>query len=357
MRFSWIFLLIFFLSGCNTNDLERTLEVGGKILNVIEERNSILTDVFELSRIEGDIKDIYFCPRDFCNLVFLEFLEGAQSSITCALYELDNHNISNLLIEKYNSGISLSLVVDDRYLEEESILDLEKAGVTVFSDENRGTRYNNYMHHKFCIVDDSHLLLSSANPTENGLYYNDNNILVLESSELALEFQKEFEQLVSGKFGYNKVQNREIKGIIDGEEILDVYFCPNDFCEERILEVLGEAEKEIVFANFVLTLDSVEELLIEKNSQGLQVSGVIENRMYRSKGSIAEDLDDIFNLTRDVNPKTMHHKFFVVDSRYVVTGSMNPSSSGVNYNDEFMVIIDSVDIAQEFREEFFRLVE
>jgi phosphatidylserine/phosphatidylglycerophosphate/cardiolipin synthase-like enzyme len=79
--------------------------------------------------------------------------------------------------------------------------------------------------------------------------------------------------------------------------------------------------------------------------------------MFNSKGSRAKELEKIFPLIRDNNPKTMHHKFFVVDSRYVVTGSMNPSSSGVNYNDEFLVIIDSEEIALQYREEFLSLIK
>ncbi|MEC8339529.1 MAG: phospholipase D-like domain-containing protein [Nanoarchaeota archaeon] len=355
MKIYFLIVLMFFLASCDIDNVKTTLKIGAEVLELIEEEQSKPIVVSTLSRIEGNVERVYFCPNESCDLVFLDFLEGAQSSITCALYELDNENISNLLIEKYSSGVSLSLVIDDRYLEEHSIVDLEKSGVGVFSDKNRGTRYNNYMHHKFCIVDDTELLLSSANPTQNGLYYNDNNLLLLESRELSQEFQKEFDQLVGGNFGYNKVQKRSIKGIVDDIGTFDVFFCPQDLCEQEILDVLQKAESEILFANFVLTLDSIEDLLIEKDSLGVEVQGVIESRMYKSKGSRAEELDDIFNLTKDSNPKTMHNKYFIVDSRYVVTGSMNPSSSGVNYNDEFMVVIDSVEIAQEFREDYFRI--
>jgi phosphatidylserine/phosphatidylglycerophosphate/cardiolipin synthase-like enzyme len=35
----------------------------------------------------------------------------------------------------------------------------------------------------------------------------------------------------------------------------------------------------------------------------------------------------------------MHHKFFVVDELYLITGSMNPSASGTNGNDENLIII------------------
>jgi phosphatidylserine/phosphatidylglycerophosphate/cardiolipin synthase-like enzyme len=333
-----IMLLLLILSGCSSTIFEEV-------------------DVVNLDRvlIESSL-DLYMCPQDDCLNVVLSFLNTAEESIYCAFYELDQSDISNLLIEKHLGGVNVALVVDDGYLEEQSILGLNKVGVDVMSDLKRGTKYNNYMHHKFCIVDGSKLLLSSANPSENGMFYNNNNILLLDSVELAKEFGVEFNQLYSGVFGQNKNQNRNIKGVSFENGTLDVYLCPQDSCELALVDVLDSAREEIFFANFVLTLDSAEEILIEKNYLGVNVSGLIETRMFNSKGSRAKELEKLFPLVRDTNPKTMHHKFFVVDSRYVVTGSMNPSSSGVNYNDEFLIIIDSEEIALQYREEFLSLI-
>ena len=322
------------------------------------ENNSEVIDISSLPRVNlTSSPDVYMCPQDDCLNVILNFLVTAENGIKCAFYELDNLEISNLLIEKNTLGVDVKIIVDNEYLEEESILDLEHNDVSVRSDLNRGTTYNNYMHHKFCIIDDSKLLLSSANPTQNGMFYNNNNILVFDSFELSLEFEKEFEQLFSGTFGYNKKSLREIKGVDFNGSTLDIYMCPQDECAQVLENVLLSAKEEIFFANFVLTLDSAEEILIDKKSLGVNVSGVIESRMWNSKGSRAEELSKLFPLVKDSNSKTMHHKFFIVDSRFVVTGSMNPSKSGTSYNDEFLVVIDSEKIASEYVEEFLSLIK
>ena len=48
----------------------------------------------------------------------------------------------------------------------------------------------------------------------------------------------------------------------------------------------------------------------------------------------------------------MHHKFFIIDNRTVITGSFNPSKNADNRNDENIVIIEDAEIAAEFLDEF-----
>ena len=119
---------------------------------------------------------------------------------------------------------------------------------------------------------------------------------------------------------------------------------------------LEKAEEEILIAAFVLTQNDIEATLIQKYQEGVNITGVIENRMYRTQGSIAEELDDTMNLQRDTNPKTMHHKVFVVDQKVVLTGSMNPTRSGDEYNDENLIIIENEGVAEMYREEILSLL-
>lgn len=301
---------------------------------------------------------VVFCPYlNECKQTFSEVINMAQEDIKCALYELDERDIVLDLNEKSQRGVDVDLVIDDRYLEE-SVLKYLSEEVSLFSDIDRGTRYNNYMHHKFCVIDSNTTLVSSANPTENGFNYNNNNLQVFYSQDIADVFLEEFNQLSSGTFGYNKKPTISTSSFIFSNSTLsslDIYICPQDNCEDGLIEVLGGANESIYFATFVMTLDSVEETLINKAQNGIEVQGVIEARSWNSQGSRAEEMQEQFELIKDKNPKTMHHKFFVVDERYVITGSMNPSNSGVNYNDENLLILDSPEIAQLFVEEFRRL--
>ncbi len=308
--------------------------------------------------LQKDI-ELLFCPKDNCFNLFKETLESAQREIKCAVYEFDDHNISEVLLERQKNGVEVKLVIDHNYIDEAPLNELKGTNIEIVSDENRGTRYDNYMHDKFCIIDDKIVIAGSMNPTENGFYYNNNNVFKIESEKLASTYEKEFDQLFTETFGYNKKSygvttfNFEFE---DKDYELTPYFCPQDDCSKAAIDVLESAQSEILFANFVLTYDDIENILIQKSKNGLNIRGVIESRMFNSQGSRAQELKEIFPLQKDINSKTMHHKFFVVDGLWVITGSMNPSNSGVNYNDENLIIIKNEEIAQEFREEFFSLL-
>jgi len=58
------------------------------------------------------------------------------------------------------------------------------------------------------------------------------------------------------------------------------------------------------------------------------------------------------DVVKDKNKQNMHHKVFIIDNRTVITGSFNPSNNGDKGNDENIVIIDDVGIAEKFLEEF-----
>ncbi len=79
--------------------------------------------------------------------------------------------------------------------------------------------------------------------------------------------------------------------------------------------------------------------------------------MWNTRGSIIDNLSKDLDIVKDSNPKTMHHKVFVVDLEYVITGSMNPSKSGVSYNDENLLIIRNKNLAKRYKEEILGLVE
>jgi phosphatidylserine/phosphatidylglycerophosphate/cardiolipin synthase-like enzyme len=51
----------------------------------------------------------------------------------------------------------------------------------------------------------------------------------------------------------------------------------------------------------------------------------------------------------------MHNKIIVIDERYVVTGSMNYSTSAEESNDENVIILDNPEIAALYMADFDRI--
>ncbi len=294
-----------------------------------------------------------FCPYEDCYGLYRDSLINAKLDVKCALYDLSLENLSIIFLDLKNRGIDLKLVIDGDYEKREAYNILKDAGVDIISDGKKST----YMHNKFCIIDGKKLVVGSANPTLNGFFKNNNNIFSFDSFLLASIYEEEFNNLYGGKFSNAKKinsLNRNNLKLYYADEIyeMDVYFCPKDDCEKAIIDALNLAQDEILFANFVLTLDSVENILIEKFNLGLTVNGLIESRNKNSMGSITDDLKKIFDLRYDTNPNSMHHKYFIVDNEIVITGSMNPSNSGVGRNDENLIIIKNKNIAKKFKSDF-----
>jgi len=341
----------------NSDNLDKIDEV--KKIEKIEEVQNMIYNLEENVSIKPEL---VFCKYNNCEEFVVNIIRNTTTKIKCAFYELDNIEVIDSFKYLNDKGVDIEILVDDRYLNESGFVDLKKLdNIKIYSDKKRGTRYNNYMHDKFCIIDDDIFFTGSANPTETGLVKNNNNILKFESKYLVQNYDREFEQMKSGVYGTNKKSVLKYNNLTMNYQNLSykisTYFCPQDDCLTPVLDVLDSAENEILFASFAFTNDDIVAKLKMKKYQGVNVSGVMESRSKGLKGSDYEDMKDSFNLVLDKNKNTMHHKFFVVDGRYIITGSMNPTGSGVKYNDENIIIIENVEMAQRFREEFLRLSE
>ncbi len=345
----FLFFLIFF-AGCDIEIVVDGKSVGGNV----QEEIGVKTQYNLVESVKRDM-EVVFCPQNDCYFEMVSEFESAKNEVKCAFYELDYANLSYVLNNLSERGIDVELIVDNDNVLEEGVKILG-VGVEIYSDEPR----TKLMHDKFCIIDQSVVITGSTNPTFNGFFKNNNNMIIIESEYLSKNYLAEFEQMKKGLFGSSKKNILHYNNITlvspADSYIISNYFCPQNGCEEEIVNILGDAEKEIIFASFVLTSDAIENMLVEKKESGLNVTGIIENRMKNSLGSRTLELNASFNVHLDENKNTMHHKVFVVDEKIVVTGSMNPTKSGDRYNDENILVIRNAGVAKKFKEEILNLI-
>lgn len=359
-----IFLIILFFGYQNQEEIK---QISYKILdynNYLSSENNVLNKTkiniqYNLEESLNSDLEVVFCPSNRCFNIYNDIFLNAKNEIKCAFYELDEENLTQTLLEK-SKNINISLIIDNDYLKEKNLHKLFNTSIKIYSDINRGTFYNNYMHNKFCVIDNQILVMGSANPTINGFYKNNNNILKINSKFLAQNYENEFDQMSELVFGENKKSYLAYNNVSlyyeNQSYIISTYMCPQDECQQVILDYLNKSLNEIIFALFTITDDKISNRLIRKFNEGINVSGIIESRNWNLKGSDAYELNQTFSLYKDRNKNNMHHKFFVIDERYVITGSMNPTSAGTNYNDENIIVIDSNKIAKLFKEEYLNLI-
>lgn len=358
-----ILALIFIIAAIFFNQDFLLEESGNIIKSQIENiENQKEQKIYELKLNEKEFMnndiELVFCPSNKCLDLFQKSFEEAKNEIKCAFYELDENTLAKTLLNKSNE-IEISLVIDNKYLEEEHFEQLKNTNINIHSDTKRNTRFNNYMHHKFCVIDNETLILGSANPTENGFFKNNNNILKIKSKYLVKNYENEFDQMFENNFGTNKISTLEYNNITlifdNNSYLISSFMCPQDNCDKIILDYLNNSNEEILFASFAITHDDIENLLVEKHNNNISVLGIIERRNINTKGSRVKELNEIFEIKNDTNKNNMHHKFWIIDEKIVITGSMNPSKSGAKYNDENILVIENNNIAKMFKEEFIKI--
>jgi phosphatidylserine/phosphatidylglycerophosphate/cardiolipin synthase-like enzyme len=283
----------------------------------------------------GDIS-VYFCPSDDCAGKLVDFIDSAEESVYCALFDIGLESVGDKLLEKA-SEIEVKVITDNDYL--------KKFNHDFVKADGWGL-----MHNKFCVIDKTKLFTGSMNPTDNGAFKNNNNILFIDSSVLAGNYLAEFEEMWNGAFKKGEmVLNPAIQ---IGNIVVENYFCPEDYCAERVKEELMAASESIHFMTFSFTHNGIANVLLLKNLEGVLVKGVFENRGSGTEYSKFKVLSYQMDVVKDKNPNTMHHKVFIIDGKVVVTGSMNPSKGGDERNDENILIIHDAGIAEMFLEEF-----
>lgn len=262
--------------------------------------------------------EAFFCDQVNCTQKFKE--KTADSNyLACAMYHTNNAFLG-VLAQK--NGL---LVTDEKH---------KVSGA--FEETGSGL-----MHNKFCNIDDNYVWTGSWNPSQEMTI--PNNVVFIQSKTLAKAYKAEFDELAGGTFHGGSPYPGLVK--LNGQ-LIEAYFCPEDNCQKRVLDVLKTAQKSIHFMAYAFTDDDIGGLLSDKK-QYIDVKGVFDPR--KDKYSEYEKLKDVSKISK------VHHKVFIIDGNTVITGSYNPSEAANKRNDENIVIIRDPQIAQQFEEEFSRL--
>ena len=122
--------------------------------------------------------------------------------------------------------------------------------------------------------------------------------------------------------------------------------------ERRLVTKLATAAVRIDAALYQLSSEPIADALIEAHRRGVSVRLVTESdymgepqikRLQAAGIPVADDA---------AHDGLMHHKFIVIDERYVWTGSYNTTYNGSYKNNNNVIWIDSLPLAYNFTQEF-----
>lgn len=313
----------------------------------------------------GDWYDVYnidppqnYDPDNFEGEVpeaLIQLIDEAQESIHVAGYEFDLTPVAEAMIDAHNRGVEIKWFTDDEHGLEADTEDghgqyqmMIDAGISVRDDDRQGL-----MHNKFFIFDEEIIWTGSTNLTSNGMFKNDNNVIVFYSPEVAEEFERQFKELWKGKSSSERRATiRRQTSMIEDTPVM-VLFAPEDDAMDYVLPLIKQAKDSVHFMTFAFTHDDMGEELVRQSRRGVDVKGVFESRNATSEHSEIHRLYcNGIDVRKDGNPATMHHKVFIIDGKIVVTGSYNFSNNSENTNDENLVFVSNYDIAETYQEEF-----
>ena len=278
----------------------------------------------------------------------------AESEVVAALYDLNLWSVRDALIAAHERGVRVRLVMEADRSDRSEVIDLLYSGISIHFDQRPPL-----MHHKFIVIDERWVWTGSMNWTLNGVYRNNNDLLIIDSMDMAENYLVEFEEMYQDdRFGELSLADTPYPFLVVGEAAIETAFSPDDNVAARVLRSLDRAERQIEIMAFVFTSDPLAEAILAAHRRGVQVRGVFEAARIGDLGSDVERLRAAgLPIRLDTNPNTMHHKAILIDGRLVITGSYNFTRSAEERNDENLLIIDSESINRTYLDQFEALYQ
>ncbi len=372
----------------------------------------------------------------------VDTISQANSTIDVAVQELRLPKVAQALVDKQKAGVKVRLILENNYTrpwrqltdaevkklnkrerenyqefrqfidinqdhqisseeinQRDALVIIKNNQIPWIDDKADGSKGSGLMHHKFIVVDNRFVIVTSANFTLsdtsgdfNNLqsFGNANNLLYIDSSELANLFTEEFNVMwgdglggkPDSKFGVKK-SVRLPQSIILGDTKITVQFSPISLSQPWINssngligKTLDSAKQSIDMALFVFSEQPLSNILEKRHQENVNIRALIEPQFAYRPYSQALDmmgvavsknckysvdnhpwLNPITTVGVPILPKgdLLHHKFAVIDNQTVITGSHNWSKVANSVNDETLLVIENPKIAAHYQREFSRL--
>ncbi len=130
------------------------------------------------------------------------------------------------------------------------------------------------------------------------------------------------------------------------------YFSPGDSCLAAILGELGRTKQSADICVFTITDDRIAQALLAAQQRGVILRIITDNDKQYDEGSdIALLRDAGVSIRVDGDERHMHHKFAVLDSRTLLSGSYN-WTRGATLNEENLILTNDRRLVETFAHKF-----
>lgn len=300
-----------------------------------------------LTDLTSTLKPNNSCDTQVCHEV-LNQINKSNSSIDIALYGWDdNPVIYNALVRAKARGVKIRIVYDTS----SNSYYPKLSNFVKIANEKSTDSPKILMHNKFMIFDNSSIITGSMNFAKTGFSgFNSNCIFFINSKEIANIYEKEFNQMLQGKFHNSKSQISH-NTVVLGDTKVTPLFSPKDkIITNNVLPLIQNAKKYVYIPTFIITHEELTNELINAKKRGVDVKLIIDaTNVYSRKSKIKELRSAGVPVKVENYAGKIHSKSIIIDDEYIVAGSMNFSNSGENKNDENVLIIENKTLARYYK--------
>lgn len=145
--------------------------------------------------IDGILVENYFGPEDDVVEKIISTVSSSQNTVHFMALSFTDESLANTMIRLISNGVTVAGVFEARGVGTVSsqCSKLFKKGANIRLDGNGSST----MHHKVIIVDSKIVVVGSFNYSDNANTSNDENLLIIHSPKVALEYEQEFQKLFS----------------------------------------------------------------------------------------------------------------------------------------------------------------
>jgi phosphatidylserine/phosphatidylglycerophosphate/cardiolipin synthase-like enzyme len=281
------------------------------------------------------LASLFFTPAQDLETLIMDELSKATQSVRLAMFNIRLQEIADKLLALHQAGVDVKIIMDQKQMDKSyNTLDdwmiengLDLTGVLNDSSSNAT------MHNKFLIIDQKRVLTGSLNYSYTAFNKSDEDILLIESTEIAIQFEDEFEELLAG----GEVPRDNISGPVE------LYFSPEDRLDLMTIEAINAAQTYIEIIMFSASLEGIFDALETALNRGVHVVLLFDQAQSENT-----DLDETIETagahvvrTPRSFPVELHDKLCVADGNTLLVGSYNWTPTASFYNHENYLKIES----------------
>jgi hypothetical protein len=306
------------------------------------------------------------------------YINRAKFTVDIALYNFTANANSNVakIATAVNAAAARGVVVRWLY----NLPGTSNTGLSLLStlvNKGQSANYDGYiMHNKFMVID-----INSSDTTDviaqTGSYnWSDfqtaedyNNIVFIQSKQVALAYYNEFNKMWGGtgaiqntanaRFSTFKTASAQTRFNVNGTPV-EVYFSPKDSLGKKLESSISTANFDLFFSIYAFTDFSISNNIKNKYNSGVTVRGIMDefNNNNNAYNNLIPALGS--NVIVFSGSDFYHNKTMLVDALtpssdpHVFTGSFNWTAQGQYSNDENVIVIHDAAIANQYYQSLCR---